>query len=59
VAIRERFIPPTMNWVHPDPALEGIDPVPNKARPTDVRIVQNNGFGFGGNNAIVLLEALE
>jgi 3-oxoacyl-[acyl-carrier-protein] synthase II len=59
VAIRERFIPPTINWVHPDPALKGIDPVPNKARPADVRIVQNNGFGFGGNNAIVLFEAPE
>jgi 3-oxoacyl-[acyl-carrier-protein] synthase II len=59
VAIRQRFIPPTINWVHADPALEGIDPVPNKARAADVRIVQNNGFGFGGNNAILLFEATE
>jgi len=59
VAIREGFIPPTINWAHPDPDLAGIDPVPNRARPADVRVVQNNGFGFGGNNAILVLRALE
>jgi 3-oxoacyl-[acyl-carrier-protein] synthase II len=59
VAIRGGFIPPTINWAHADPALEGIDPVPNEARAADVRIVQNNGFGFGGTNAIVLFEAIE
>lgn len=58
LAIREGFIPPTINWSAPDPALHGIDPVPNEARPEEVRLVQNNGFGFGGNNAIVVLGAL-
>jgi 3-oxoacyl-[acyl-carrier-protein] synthase II len=32
-----------------------VDPVPNVARPMNVRIVQNNGFAFGGNNAITIL----
>jgi 3-oxoacyl-[acyl-carrier-protein] synthase II len=59
VAMREHFIPPTINWAHEDPALGGIDPVPNEAREADVRIVQNNGFGFGGNNAVVLFEAIQ
>jgi 3-oxoacyl-[acyl-carrier-protein] synthase II len=59
VAIRNRFIPPTINWTHADPELEGIDPVPNAARAADVRVVQNNGFGFGGNNAILVFKALE
>jgi 3-oxoacyl-[acyl-carrier-protein] synthase II len=58
LAIRDGFVPPTMNWTTPDPALHGIDPVPNAARRARVRIVQNNGFGFGGNNAIVMLGAL-
>ena len=42
----------------PDPDLPEIDPVPNAARPADVRVVQNDGFGFGGNNAIVMLSAV-
>ena len=42
----------------PDPEMEGLDPIPNAARPADVRVVQNDGFGFGGNNAIVLLRRL-
>jgi 3-oxoacyl-[acyl-carrier-protein] synthase II len=58
VAIRHGFLPPTINWANPDPALEGLDPVPNRARAADVRVVQNNGFGFGGNNAILVLGAM-
>lgn len=57
LAIEEGFLPPTVNWSHPDPQLAGIDPVPNEARSATVRLVQNNGFAFGGNNAIVLLGA--
>jgi 3-oxoacyl-[acyl-carrier-protein] synthase II len=49
------FLPPTINYVDPDPDLAGIDPVPNASRPADVRVAQNNGFAFGGNNAIVVL----
>jgi 3-oxoacyl-[acyl-carrier-protein] synthase II len=57
LAIRHQFLPPTINWEHPDPELAGLDPVPNRARPATVRVVQNNGFGFGGNNAILVLRA--
>jgi 3-oxoacyl-[acyl-carrier-protein] synthase II len=58
LAIRHGFLPPTINWANLDPGLEGIDPVPNHARQADVRVVQNNGFGFGGNNAILVLKAV-
>ncbi len=58
VAINSGFLPPTINWLNPDPELAGIDPVPNVARPADVRVVQNDGFAFGGNNAIVMLGAI-
>ncbi len=57
MAIDRGFLPPTINWVTPDPELAGIDPVPNIARPADVRVAQNDGFAFGGNNAIVMLGA--
>ncbi|ORI21248.1 beta-ketoacyl synthase [Rhodococcus sp. 1168] len=55
LGIDNGFMPPTINFTELDPALTGIDPVPNHARSADVRLVQNNGFAFGGNNAIVIL----
>jgi len=58
LAIREQFLPPTINWSTPDPDLSDIDPVPNLARRAEVKVVQNDGFGFGGNNAIVMLGVL-
>jgi 3-oxoacyl-[acyl-carrier-protein] synthase II len=58
LAITDGFLPPTINWSTPDPALGGIDPVPNEARPARVRVVQNNGFAFGGNNAITIFGAM-
>jgi 3-oxoacyl-[acyl-carrier-protein] synthase II len=58
LAIAEGFLPPTANWSTADPAIGGIDPVPNVARPARVDVVQNNGFAFGGNNAIAILGAL-
>lgn len=54
LAIRDGFLPPTTNHREHDPDLAGLDPVPNAARDADVRVVQNDGFAFGGNNAIVL-----
>jgi 3-oxoacyl-[acyl-carrier-protein] synthase II len=55
LSITDGFLPPTVNYHTPDPELTGIDPVPNESRTSDVRIAQNNGFAFGGNNAIVVL----
>ena len=54
LAITHRFIPPTINHVETDPECP-IDCVPNTAVEADLRIVQNNGLAFGGNNAVVLL----
>ncbi len=56
LAIHEGFIPPTINLQQPDPEC-GLDCVPNQARPARLRVAQNNGFAFGGNNAIVILGA--
>lgn len=58
VGMSEGFIPPTINFANPDPQLEGLDPVPNQARPAELRVVQNNGFAFGGNNAITIFGRL-
>src|SRR5262249_18894050 len=54
LAITHGFIPPTINHVETDPDCE-LDCVPNKAVPADLRVVQNNGFAFGGNNAVLIL----
>jgi 3-oxoacyl-[acyl-carrier-protein] synthase II len=54
LAITHRFIPPTINHRVTDPDCE-IDCVPNVAVDADLRIVQNNGLAFGGNNAVVIL----
>jgi 3-oxoacyl-[acyl-carrier-protein] synthase II len=58
IAINHGFLPPTVNWLNPDPELAGIDPVATFSRPATVRVVQNDGFAFGGNNAIVMLGAV-
>jgi len=58
LAIDQGFLPPTINWSHADPAFAALDPVPNVARPATVNVAQNNGFAFGGNNAITLIGAL-
>ncbi|CAM3100445.1 beta-ketoacyl-[acyl-carrier-protein] synthase family protein [Stackebrandtia soli] len=55
-AITAGFLPPTINHRTTDP-LCPIDCVPNDARPATVRVVQNNGLAFGGNNAVILLRA--
>lgn len=54
LAIREGFLPPTANWRTPDPDFAWLDPVPGQARAATVRIAQNNGFAFGGNNCITV-----
>lgn len=58
IAINEDFLPPTVNHHTPDPDC-AIDCVPNTAVPARVRVAQNNGFAFGGNNAIVVLGRYE
>jgi len=55
LAISGGFLPPTVTHQNPDPEMAGIDPVPGRAREASVRVVQNDGFAFGGNNAITIL----
>lgn len=54
-AMHAGFIPPTINLETPDPACD-LDYVPNKPRPASVQVAIANGFGFGGQNACVVLK---
>jgi 3-oxoacyl-[acyl-carrier-protein] synthase II len=53
LAIRDRFIPPTIHLQHPDPQCD-LDYVPGAARPADLNVVLSNSFAFGGNNTAVV-----
>ncbi|MFE2096302.1 beta-ketoacyl-[acyl-carrier-protein] synthase family protein [Streptomyces sp. NPDC059468] len=54
LALRDGFIPPTVNHRTTDPEC-AVDCVPNEAVEADLRVVQNNGLAFGGNNAVLVL----
>ena len=52
MSIREGLIPPTINYLGPDPACD-LDCVPNEARATKVDAALSNSFAFGGINAVL------
>ncbi len=54
ITMREGFLPPTINYDNPDPTID-IDVVPNKGRSADVATVLSNSFGFGGQNACLVM----
>jgi 3-oxoacyl-(acyl-carrier-protein) synthase len=57
-SINEGVIHPTINYEVPDPECD-LDYVPNQPRQADVRIVQSNSFGLGGQNACLVLARYE
>ena len=54
-AMQTGFIPPTISLENPDPACD-LDYVPNQARRAEVTVAMVNGFGFGGQNACLVLK---
>lgn len=54
LALRERLLPPTINLEEPDPECD-LDYVPNVARPATIATALSNSFGFGGQNASLVL----
>jgi 3-oxoacyl-[acyl-carrier-protein] synthase II len=54
LTLEHQRIPPTINYDIPDPAIP-FDVVANKARDARVTAVMSNSFGFGGQNASLIL----
>jgi 3-oxoacyl-[acyl-carrier-protein] synthase II len=49
------MVHPTVNYMARDPECD-IDCVPNHARPVSVNVALANSFGFGGNNAVLVVK---
>ncbi|WP_419911312.1 beta-ketoacyl-ACP synthase [Hoeflea sp.] len=56
LTIQTGTLPPTINYENPDPAIE-LDVVPNTKREQSVTSVLSNSFGFGGQNACLVMTA--
>lgn len=55
-SIIDGVVPPTINYTEPDPAIP-LDVVANKQRDRALNHVMSNSFGFGGQNASLVLSA--
>ena len=55
-AMREGCVPPTLNLVDPSPEMGELDCTPLTARSREVRAALVNSFGFGGQNAAIVLQ---
>jgi 3-oxoacyl-[acyl-carrier-protein] synthase II len=58
MALDTGWVPPTIDYENADPECD-LDYVPNQARRIDPRILLNNAYAFGGNNASLCLGRYE
>ena len=58
MAIRENFVPPTVNLDNPDPACD-LNYTPNVGVSHPINVVMSNSFGFGGHNAVLIFGGYE
>ena len=58
LAMRDGFLPPTINHDEPDPECD-LDIVANRGRPAEVRTALCNCIGFGSKNSAVVLRTVE
>ena len=58
MSIADQIIPPTINLENPDSECD-LDYVPNTARQTSIRVAISNSFGFGGTNAVLVMQRYE
>jgi len=58
LAMEQQLLPPTINYEEPDPECD-LDYVPNQARSKNIKISLSNSFGFGGQNACLIIKSFE
>lgn len=58
-AINENLVPPTINLDNQDEKVADLDYVPHKARKAEVHAALSNSFGFGGQNATVVIKEVK
>jgi len=55
LAAKYNVLPPTINLDNPDPECD-LDYVPNKMRESAVNYAMSNSFGFGGQDAVLIVK---
>jgi 3-oxoacyl-[acyl-carrier-protein] synthase II len=58
LCINHGIVHPTINLEHPDPDCD-LDYVPNESRRHEVKVAMSNSFGFGGQNACIVLKRFD
>ncbi|HEY8803463.1 MAG TPA: beta-ketoacyl-ACP synthase II, partial [Candidatus Dormibacteraeota bacterium] len=58
LSMNNGIVHPTINLEHPDPDCD-LDYVPNESRRHEIDIAMSNSFGFGGQNACIVLKRFE
>ena len=57
IALRDGFIPPTINHFTDDPDIDGgLNFTFNQAQEKSIKAALSNTFGFGGHNASVIIK---
>jgi 3-oxoacyl-[acyl-carrier-protein] synthase II len=58
LSVMHDLLPPTINLENQDESMADMDFVPNNARSHPVRHAVNNGLGFGGVNAALIISKI-
>jgi 3-oxoacyl-[acyl-carrier-protein] synthase II len=54
-AVEDNFVPPTINYVHPDPDCD-INLIVNEGKESNIEYSMSNSLGFGGHNATLIFK---